>query len=66
MDESKGWIAVAIFLTAFCAGVITGWFGTTMMDIDNFKISKYSTRQEIFSLPDGTTWKRIRTSEEVK
>lgn len=66
MEESKGWIAVGIFLTAFCTGVITGWFGTTMMDIDNFKISKYSTRQEIFSLPDGTTWKRIRTPEEVK
>jgi len=66
MDESKGWIGVGIFLTAFCAGVIAGWFGTSMMDIDNFKISKYSTRQEIFSLPDGTTWKRIRTPEEVK
>lgn len=66
MDESKAWIAVGIFVTAFGIGVFSGWFGTTMMDIDNFKISKYSTKQEIFSLPDGTTWKRIRTAEEVK
>ena len=44
MDESKGWIAVAIFLTAFCIGVFSGWFGTTMMDIIRSDI--YNARHE--------------------
>lgn len=64
--ESKGWISVGIFLTGVFIGICIALFSVMLNDSDYFKVSVVQTRQEIFSLPNGTTWKKIRTAEEVK
>lgn len=65
-DESKGWISVGIFLTGVFIGICIASFSVMLYDFDYFKVSVTQTKQEIFSLPNGTTWKKIRTAEEVK
>ena len=66
MDESKSWIGVAIFVVGTVAGIALASFCIGLWNADDYKVTPSMTRQEIFSLPDGTTWKRIRTPEEVK
>lgn len=66
MTESKAWIPVGIFITAFFIGMFFGCIGTSIVHIDDYEIPKYAARQELFTLPDGSTWKRIRTPEEIE
>lgn len=66
MDESKAWIPVAIFVVGVVAGIALASFCIGLWNADDYKVTPAMTKQEIFSLPDGTTWKKIRTEEEVK
>lgn len=65
-NESKSWISVGIFLTGMFVGICIASFCVMLNDSNYFKISVMQARQEIFSLPNGTTWKKIRIAEEVK
>ena len=65
-EESICWGALAIFVVGlFFGAVVTGMF-YGLYSSCYYQISREQARQEIFSLPDGTTWKKIRTAEEVK
>ena len=66
MDESKGWIALAIFVVGMVSGIALTFFGIVLWNAPDYKVTPAMTKQEIFSLPNGTTWKKIRTVEEVK
>ena len=65
-EEAGYWGALAIFVVGLFLGVaITSMFNS-LYGSCYYKISKEQSRQEIFSLPNGTTWKKIRTAKEVK
>lgn len=65
-EESSHWGALAIFVVGLFLGVaITSMFNSLCSSC-YYQISREQTRQEIFSLPDGTTWRKIRTAGELK
>ena len=65
-EESSCWGALAVFVVGLFLGVVVTGIFNSLYSSCYYQISREQTRQEIFSLPDGTTWKKIRTAEEVK
>lgn len=65
-EESSCWGALAIFVVGLFLGVVVTSMFNSLYNSCYYQISREQTRQEIFSLPNGTTWKKIRTAEDVR